>query len=270
VAILRQCICCCNCTLRLLLRSIWLFNFAAKSQKIASELFVLPSNTVVCANALPPTLCGRSRVFAGYLWSTGARLNVLLSVQVDSIPLLWLLEMVVRKCSTTLMLYTTPNALITVTIHFCYGGSTVLTRQIVLPILWSTGATTSSILVNTAGTYTRNRADANGLYKFCKQDCNSLYSSYLCYYRNVLLLRRWFNTIMCSCRFSRLFMEYRCYHTMYHRNCGDYTVTVTDGNGCTSSCTAKVLNGPLPNCAITGSVLSVPVLQHNGVLLLLL
>jgi len=34
---------------------------------------------------------------------------------------------------------------------------------------------------------------------------------------------------------------------------GDYTVTVTDGNGCTSSCTAKVTQRPLPNCAITGS-----------------
>jgi len=34
---------------------------------------------------------------------------------------------------------------------------------------------------------------------------------------------------------------------------GDYTVTVTNANGCTSSCTAKVTERPNPICSITGN-----------------
>ena len=47
-------------------------------------------------------------------------------------------------------------------VSFCTGGSTVLTASVNSGYLWSTGATTQSITVNTAGTYTVTVTDGNG------------------------------------------------------------------------------------------------------------
>ncbi|MCC6252841.1 MAG: gliding motility-associated C-terminal domain-containing protein [Bacteroidia bacterium] len=194
-----------------------------------------------------------------------------------------------------------PSSAITVTVHnqpaaplitaggvlsFCQGGSVTLTSSASGNNVWSNGATTNSITVNTSGTYTVYYVDANG--------CSSAVSSAVtvvvhplppapvitasgpltvCNGGSVVLSSSVANTYSWSNGANT--------QSINLNSSGSYTVTITDGNGCTSTSAATVFtvlppptapvitaSGPLSFCTgdsvILTSTPSASYLWSNG------
>jgi hypothetical protein len=99
-----------------------------------------------------------------YLWSTGA------TTQTISVgPGSYTVTVLKNGCYATSLAvsvsyYSVGAALINLsgTTTFCSGGSVTLTASAGNTFVWSTGATTQSIIVNTSGTYYVTVTDANG------------------------------------------------------------------------------------------------------------
>jgi hypothetical protein len=71
----------------------------------------------------------------------------------------------------------TPTPTITGTLGFCPGGSTTLTASSASSYMWSTGATTQSISVTTAGDYTVTTVDAHGCHAMSAPSAVVAYSA---------------------------------------------------------------------------------------------
>ena len=102
---------------------------------------------------------------------------------------------------------------------FCTGGSVTLTASAGSSWLWSTGATTQSITVNTAGSYSVTVTNASQLFSYiCSNRRNGkciTCSNDHCRWTAGILYRRFCSTD----RISRyiLVMEYRSNNSVYHR-----------------------------------------------------
>ena len=100
-----------------------------------------------------------------YLWSNGATTQTI----VVTTPGNYTVQATTNGCAaTTAAIPVVVNALPTAGITaagpttFCQGGSVVLTAAAASSYLWSNGATTQSITVNTSGNYTVQATNANG------------------------------------------------------------------------------------------------------------
>ncbi len=194
--------------------------------------------------------------YSSYLWSTGATTRTIavstaggFSVTVTNAG------GCTADTSVTTSLFTPPVPLISGAAGFCTGSSTTLTAAAgYASYLWSTGSTSSSITVNTAGTYTVTVTDNNGCsgsnsivvapfpsptpvisgtLSFCGGTSTTLnagpgYSSYL-----------WSTGATTQ--------------TISVNTVATFTVTVTNANGCSASASATTTNtGSLP--AVPGPI----------------
>lgn len=141
---------------------------------------------------------------------------------------------------------------------FCQGGSVILTSSAASSYLWSNGATTRSISVNTAGNYSVTVTNANGcngtsgvtpvfVYALPAAVITASGPTTFCQGGNVRLTSSTAN--------SYLWSNGATTKAIVVNTAGDYTVTVTDfSTGCSATSVAKpVIVNPIPVVTITPS-----------------
>ncbi len=136
----------------------------------------------------------------------------------------------------------------------CSGQST----QLCVPAgntgyLWNTGATTNCINVTQAGTYSVTVSNSGG----CSSTCSILVTSNIS--PNCTITG---NLTICNGKYTDLCASIGNYTYLWNtgdktrcisvNTSGNYSVTVTSPNGCSSSCNVEVTASPVPNCLITG------------------
>ena len=233
------------------------------------------SATVVTVNPLPatPTITAdgplsfciggsvtlTSSTGSSYLWSTGATSS---SIVVSSSGSYTVQVTDGTGCTslassatvvTVNPLPATPTITADGPLSFCIGGSVTLTSSTGSSYLWSTGATSSSIVVSSSGSYTVQVTDGTG--------CTSLASSATVVTVNPLPATPTITadgplsfciggsvTLTSSTGSSYLWSTGATSSSIVVSSSGSYTVQVTDGTGCTSlasSATVVTVN-PLP------------------------
>ena len=148
-----------------------------------------------------------------------------------------------------------PDCTITGNGSICQGQSTQLCVAAgFTSYLWSTGATTNCITVNATGNYAVTVTNANGCTSFCSKTV-TVNPSPICSITGNGSICAGQSTQLCVPAGSASYL----WSTGATTNCitvnasGTYTVTVTEGVGCTSVCSKTVVVNPLPDCTITGN-----------------
>jgi sugar lactone lactonase YvrE len=140
---------------------------------------------------------------------------------------------------------------------FCAGGSVTLSASAASSYLWSTGATTQSITVNSSGSYsvTVTSASASGCSATSSSTAvtvNPLPTATITAGGPTTFCAGGSVTLTASSASSYLWSTGATTQSITVSASGNYSVTVTDANGCsaTSSSTAVTVN-PLPTATIT-------------------
>jgi len=217
----------------------------------------------------PTALCAGGSVTlsantgASYLWSTGATTQ---SITVTTAGSYTVTVTNATGCSaTSVATAVTVNPLPTASITasgpttFCAGGSVTLTANAASSYLWSTGATTQSITVSTAGSYTVRVTNATG----CTSDASSATTVVI----NALPIASITAsgpttfctggsvTLSANAGSSYVWSNGATTQSITVSTSGSYTVRITNATGCTSLASAAstvVVNAP-PTATITAS-----------------
>jgi gliding motility-associated-like protein len=230
-----------------------------------TSVLVNPLPTPTATAIGPTTFCQGGSVqlttgsFASYLWSTGATTQ---SITVSTAGSYTVTVTNANGCvGTSAPINVTVNPLPTPTITaggpttFCNGGSVQLTSSAASSYLWSTGATTQSITVSTAGNYTVTVTNANGcvgtsapitvtLNALPTPSVSANGPTTFCQGGGVLLTS--------SAASSYLWSNGQISQSIFVTVAGSYTVEVTDGNGCkATSAPVNVTVNPNPTPTVT-------------------
>lgn len=137
------------------------------SSSVVTSFFTAPvpaisGNIGFCAGA--STVLTASEGYAGYSWSTGASTQ---TITVNTAGTYTVTVTDNNGCtgskSIAIAVFPSPTSVISGTLSFCGGTSTTLNAGTgYSSYLWSTGATTQTINVNTVGTFTVTVTNANG------------------------------------------------------------------------------------------------------------
>ncbi|HPH93023.1 MAG TPA: ice-binding family protein, partial [Ferruginibacter sp.] len=193
---------------------------------------------------------------ASYLWSNGATTNCI-TVNAAGTYTVTVTNAAgcTSTCSQTVTVSDNPVCSITGNNAFCPGQST----QLCVPAgaasyLWSNGATTNCITVNTAGTYTVTVTNAGGCVSTCSQTV-TVSDNPVCAITG--------NSSICPGQSTQLCVPAGAASYLWSNgattNCitvnaaGTYTVTVTNAGGCVSTCSQTVTVSDNPVCSITGN-----------------
>ncbi len=227
-----------------------------QSNHIVVVVNPLPSCTIsgsdVICGGQSTELCAPAGA-ASYLWSTGA------STRCINVTTAGTYSITVTSasgceniCSKILVDSPLPICAITSSAAICAGQSTQLCASGGTSYLWSTGASTTCIDVTVAGTYTVTVTDANGCSSTCSQVvtvnplpiCAITGGSAICVGQSTQLCASGGTSYLWSTGASSSCIDVSA--------AGTYTVTVTNANGCSSTCSQVVTVNSLPICAITG------------------
>ncbi|HNF32453.1 MAG TPA: choice-of-anchor L domain-containing protein [Bacteroidia bacterium] len=192
--------------------------------------------------------------YTNYLWSGGATTQ---TINVTTGGNYAVTVTNAAGCTATTNKVITVNALpvpsVTGTLAFCAGKNTTLTVPgSYASYQWSNGATTSNITVNTASTFTVTVTDANG--------CTGSKSATTTINANPVPSITGNNSI-CQGQSSTINAgSYSGYSwstgattsSININTAGNYSVTVTDANGCTGTATFNLAVNANPTPAITG------------------
>jgi hypothetical protein len=250
-----------------------LANGCSNTQNVTVVVNPLP---VISVTPLAPVICsgtGTSLTASGastYAWSPATGLSSSTGATVTASPLVNTTYTVtgtdVNGCKNTTTVTVTVNPLPatpTITaggpLSFCPGGSVTLTSSAGTSYLWSNGATTASITVSTAGSYTVRVRDANG--------CQSLASAatVVSLYSNPVLTATSSTSPICNGTSTTLTASGAGVGGTYSwipsadlssptgasvtatpSATTTYTVTGTNASGCTGTQTVTVTVKPLP------------------------
>jgi len=193
---------------------------------------------------------------SSYLWSNGETTQAITVTSGGSYSVTGTDS---NGCSNNDSVSVTEHALPTVsisgTLSFCAGANTILTASGASTYLWSTGETTASITVSTGGSYSVTGTDANG--------CSALDSASVTEYS---LPSVSISGTLSYCAGASTTLDAGAGFASYSwssgettqtisATAGNYTVTVTDSNGCSNtSAQVSVTELALPNVAISGTL----------------
>jgi Ice-binding-like/Secretion system C-terminal sorting domain len=193
---------------------------------------------------------------ASYLWNTGATTNCISTNLAGSYSVtITYVGGCSSVCSETVVVNSSPICTITGNNTICEGQSAELcTPPGAVSYLWSTGANTNCINVNMAGNYSVTVTDINGCSSVCSETI-TINPLPICTITG--------NNILCEVQFTELCTPPGAasylWSTGANTNCinvnmaGNYFVSVTDINGCSSVCSQTVTVSPPPICTITGN-----------------
>jgi hypothetical protein len=218
-----------------------------------------PVASEITANGDATTFClGDSVILTGNLggiWNTGATTP---SITVTTSGIYFVTNTTncgsINSDTITVTVNPLPICSITGNPSFCPGGSTeICASDGASSYLWSTGETTQCITINTAGTYTVTITDANGCSSSCSQGV--IQSNPICSITGNPSICEGGTTELCATEGAASYLwstgaDTRCITVDAE---GTYTVTITDANGCISTCSQEVIQTDNPMCIITGN-----------------
>jgi len=233
------------------------------SAPITVTVYALPTPTIT-ANG-PVTFCNGGSVTltctagSSYLWSTGA---VTQSITVTTSGTFTVTMTDANGCiGTSAPITVTVNPLPTPVITaggpitFCQGGSVTLTCTAGSSYLWSNGAVTQSIIVNTSGTFTVTMTNANGCVGISAPitvTVNPLPTPVITAGGPITFCQGGSVTLTCTAGSSYLWSNGAVTQSIIVNTSGTFTVTMTDANGCVgTSAPITVIVNPLPTPVIT-------------------
>ncbi|MBK9177193.1 MAG: hypothetical protein IPM46_12845 [Flavobacteriales bacterium] len=148
-----------------------------------------------------------------------------------------------------------PICSITGGLVLCEGASSELCATGTGSFLWSTGATTSCITVNTAGIYSVTITSPDGCSSTCQVEV-IITDTPVCVINGGLTFCEGGSTELCvpAGAQSYLWSNGETTNCIIVNEPGLYSVVVTYEGGCSSSCEAIVIENPLPICSITGGL----------------
>ncbi len=195
---------------------------------------------------------------ASYNWSTGDVTQcIVVNEQNLTVNGIYEAIFVGPNCfgfSQVQVVFVTPTATITPSgpVDLCPGGNVTLTANPGNTYLWSNGATTQSINVTTAGTYTVTVSNGPAC-SAVSTPVTVTIGGAVASISGVLSLCNGANTTLtANAAQSYLWSTGAVTQSINVTTAGNYTVTVTQTGGCTASATANVTVNALPSPSITG------------------
>lgn len=181
--------------------------------------------------------------YASYLWSNGAT-SQMITVNTNGNYTINVTD--VNGCSgsdnVVVTVFQNPNPVIAGSSTFCSGSSTTLDAGNFASYLWSTGETTSTIIVITSGTYSVETQDQNGCDGTASIDVTESSSitpvvsgdqAFCSGSSTILNAGTGFDTYLWS--------DGTTNQTIEISSAGDYGVTVSGGQGCSGETTVSIM-----------------------------
>lgn len=205
----------------------------------------------------PTTFCAGGSVTltatsgSSYLWNTGATTQ---SINASSTGNYSVTVTNANGCSGSASQSVTVNPLPSVSISaggpttFCSGGSVTLTASAGSSYLWNTGATTQSIIANTTGSYSCTVTNTNGCSNSASQSVtvNPLPTVSISAGGPTTFCDGGAVTLTASSGSSYLWSTGATTSSIIASTTGNYSVTVTNANGCSNEASQPVTVNPLP------------------------
>ena len=215
----------------------------------------ITGNSPICQGQ-STQLCTPLSATATYLWSTGATTNCITVNTAGNYSVTVTEGGCQSVCNKTVVVNPLPICTITGNSSICNGQSIQLCTPLsaTATYLWSTGATTNCINVNTAGTFSVTVTEG-GCQSVCSKIitlnqppiCTITGNSSVCAGQSIQLCTP------LSATATYLWSTGATTNCITVNAAGTYTVTVTDANGCSSICSKIITINPLPSCLITGN-----------------
>ncbi len=237
------------------------------SSSPVSTVTVSALPTVSITPSGPTTFCQGSSVSlsatagTGYLWSTGATTQTINTTQAGNYQVT---VTNANNCSSsTPVTAITVNSLPTSTIFasgpttFCQGGNVTLSASPGTAYLWSNGATSQNVTINQSGNYVVTVTNANNCTSASAATLvtvNTPPTSTITPSGMTTFCQGGSVTLTASPGSSYLWSNGSTTQDVTVNTSGNYTVTVTDANNCTSASLATAITvNPLPSVSITAS-----------------
>ncbi|MEP7195946.1 MAG: T9SS type A sorting domain-containing protein [Saprospiraceae bacterium] len=215
---------------------------------------LITGNNTICTGG-STQLCAADGA-ESYIWSTGETTQC---ITVDSAGTFTVIVTNLGGCSSIcykiITTSTAPNCIISGNSSICTGGFTQLCATAgCASYLWSTGAITKCIIVNTEGTYIITVTSSSGCSSVCTKTIitNATPSCMISG-----------NSAICAGGSTQLCAPAGCASYLWNtgattkcitvNKAKTYIITVTNSNGCSSVCTKTVTNSAKPSCLISGN-----------------
>ena len=174
-----------------------------------------------------------------YFWNTGSAQRII-TVNQPGIYIATVQTVYGCTASDTVEVIAFANPVINGNTFFCSGDYTTLTATGGESYQWSTGATTASINVNTAGNYSVTASTSNGCSGSASVTVLQNQADNVTISGNTVICSGIGTTLTASSGADYLWSTGETTQSITANNPGEYSVTVTNGNGCSNSATQTV------------------------------